>query len=293
MRLSTLSIGLAVFIIVPSVLSGQQVDPGVAAIDPSVHSRVQDPDQPSNALLPGGSNSWTGQPTMTPQPSSGPSAAAQRLHLTSGSNQFPSLMDVSSWTPSSSTVWAGNAPIAAAQPTGGTAQLQNLTGISAWGSSSSSSSASTVASSVNTSVNGSKIQGQIQGTYKWNRLAGFHGANPLTPTAAAAETATSARQSDILEELFPGEQNKSSNSIENLRKLKQSAARPARLKLNNPFQSKADASTAAHWGADMSSAYAMAQKKHESGMLLQGGFNARTERKKHRHHGAAANTATR
>lgn len=66
-----------------------------------------------------------------------------------------------------------------------------------------------------------------------------------------------------------------------LRKLKQATAKSARLRITNPFQAKADAATSAHWGSDRSSARALEQQQHEGSMLLQSGFNARDERRKH------------
>src|SRR5580698_4947744 len=97
MHLKTTSIVIAALLLVPRVLPGQQVDPGVNAIDPTVNSRVQDTDFPASALLPGGSAAWMGQPIMTETPS----APVQRVRA----SQFPSLAGTASkWGPTFSAV---------------------------------------------------------------------------------------------------------------------------------------------------------------------------------------------
>jgi hypothetical protein len=77
------------------------VDPSVGAVDLEVTTRVQDSDHPDSALLPGGSNAWTGQTIMS-QTASSPIRA----------NPFPSLNSVSAWgtfSSNSSSVNAGGA----------------------------------------------------------------------------------------------------------------------------------------------------------------------------------------
>jgi hypothetical protein len=295
MRLVIISVVAAAFTLVPALLSGQAVDSSVQGIDPTVASRVQDPDQPDNALLPGGSSAWTGQPIMSQTQSSGTSGPAQKGGSIAGTNQFPSLVGISTWGPSSSAAWAGNPIVSetASSGTPGSAQgagsmgkgtlFQNLIGVSVWGS-----SPSTAASS----LNASGAQGQGLSALRWNKAAGFRKLNLSTPTAIA-ETARSNRSEDeILDGIFSGAQNGSPNSNDKLRKLKQATAKSARLRVTNPFQSKSDASTAGLWGGDKSSARALAQQQHESGMLLQSGFSARSERRKHRRRGGLANAAS-
>jgi hypothetical protein len=73
-----------------------------------------------------------------------------------------------------------------------------------------------------------------------------------------------------------------------LRKLRRETARSgrsARVRIANPLHAKADAASAGRWHSDQSSAYALAQQQHESGMLLHYGFNARTERSRRWHRG--------
>jgi hypothetical protein len=77
---------------VPKVLPGQAVDPSVKAMDRTVNSRVQDPDRPDSALLPGGSSAWTGQPIM-----SRASSTSSQKGSAGKSSQFPSLTSMSTW----------------------------------------------------------------------------------------------------------------------------------------------------------------------------------------------------
>ena len=68
-----------------------------------------------------------------------------------------------------------------------------------------------------------------------------------------------------------------------LRVLKRAAQKTARLKIVNPFQSKADAANAGRWHASLSSASALEQQSHEETLLLHSGYNAQTERQRRRH----------
>lgn len=75
-------------------VSAQQVDPHVDGIDPSVDSRVRDPDRPDSALLPGGSAAWTGQPIM----SEGAGSKPLQKSGASSTASFPSLAGaMSTW----------------------------------------------------------------------------------------------------------------------------------------------------------------------------------------------------
>jgi hypothetical protein len=62
-----------------------------------------------------------------------------------------------------------------------------------------------------------------------------------------------------------------------LRTLRQEAARSsrsARSKIADPLHAKADTASAGLWHSDQSSARALAQQQHQSGLLLRYGFNA-------------------
>lgn len=244
-----LNLGIVVVacMLVPEVLSGQEVSMRVDPIDPAVSSRVQDNDTPGAPALSGGSSAVTGQPITADARSSGSSGAAEKHGAKSRSIQFPSIIGVSTWGPSSL-----------------------------------SASASPEASSV---------QGAGPSGSRWAKIAGFRKLNP-TITTAQAESARSvlAREEISAERLV--EQNAAVANFE-LRKLKQAAVRPTRLRIASPFQSKADATTAAFWGRDTSSAGALAQQQHESGMLLHSGFNARSERRKRKHRGVPSSSASR
>jgi hypothetical protein len=284
----TILIAVAVSTLVPRVLSGQAVDVSVRAVDPTVASRIQDPDQPNNALLPGGSSAWTGQPMMSQQPSPGASAASR-------ANQVASMAGASAWAPSTSAVWAGQSLMSqtpslsgsTALPGSGSvspsAPLQNSAGVSAWGRSS---------FAIASSLNASGAQGQLQKGMRWTTAAGLAKLNFLTPASVAEAERTDRSQNQLLEEAFSVEQNRSSASLNKLRQLKQAQSRSARLRLANPLQSKADASSAPHWGSDESSSRALDQQRHETGMLLKSGFGARSERRKRaRAHGGSAQHA--
>ena len=299
----TILIAVAVCTLVPRGLSGQAVDPSVQPVDVSVRSRVQDPDQPSTPLLPGPNSAWAEQPIVIQTASSGTSAAGQGLGSANRPNQFPSLADISTWASSTSAAWAGQslmsqtpslgsssgAPSGAsgAAPGPGSAtqaaQLQNSAGASAWGRSS---------FAIASSTNASGAQGQLQKGMRWTTATGLAKLNFLTPASEAEAERTDRSQNQLLEEAFSAEQNRSSASLSKLRQLKQAQSRSARLRLANPLQSKADASSAPHWGSDESSSRALDQQRHETGMLLKSGFGARTERRKRaRAHGSATKHA--
>lgn len=248
MYLKIISAVVAAFLLVPGVLSGQAVNPSVDAIDPAVHSRVQDPDQPDNALLPGGSSAWTGQPIMSQTPTSGASGAGQKPGTTTRTSQFPSLA-----------------------------------GLSAWGGSSLTPSSS---QSATTSPE------RVQTASRWTKAAASRKLNVMMAAADVKSAKLGHSDDDFSEDALSIEQKQLADANSKLRKLKQAADRSKRSRITNPFQARADAATAAHWGSDTSSARALAQHQHESGMLLHSGFNARTARKR-RHRGTAANANSR
>lgn len=215
MRLSIAAI--VILILVPGGLLGQQVDPSVPAVDPSVSARVQDPDHPDSALLPGGSVAWTGQPIMS-HTASGPK------NSTSKGNQFPSLVGMSTW---------------GASPVGG-APAPNVDVVRAR----------------------SAVTAKTALSRKLNEMM-------------AAMDLHSAKSSSSQDELAL-EQNQvtgASASIE-LRKFRESTTRSARERLTNPWRTNADAANAGRWQSDQSSARALAQQQHETGMLLQHGYGA-------------------
>jgi len=109
-------------------------------------------------------------------------------------------------------------------------------------------------------------------------------------TLANAEAQS--KKSDRAEDELLVEQKKMSDAELTLRKVKQATARSARLRVTNPFQSKADASSAGRWGGDQSSARALANQQHETGMLLKSGFGARTTRRRKRAHSSSSSNAT-
>jgi hypothetical protein len=239
MSLRTINIVVAAFMLVPGVLSGQVVNVGVAAIDLTVKSRVQDPDRPDSALLVGGSTAWTGQPIMRQTQPSGTSGSAQKPGSMSRTSQFPSLVGSSVWGPSS-----------------------------------------VVASS---SLNTSGAQVLTKSVSRWTKAPVSRKLNVMMATAEVRSARPGRAQGELLVE-----ENQLSDSRLQLRKLQQATARSARSRTTNPLRSKADASTASHWGGGKLSASAIAQQQHESGMLLLYGFNARSNRQRHRHRSAAA-----
>jgi hypothetical protein len=235
--LKTINIVIAAFMLVPGVLSGQAVNVGVAAVDLTVKSRVQDPDRPESALFPGGSTAWTGQPIMSQTQPSGTSGSAQKPGSTSRTSQFPSLVGNSAWGPSGI----------------GTSSSQNASG----------------------------TQVHTQNVSRWTKAPVSRKLNVMMATAEVQSARPGRAQSE-----FSVEQNELSDTNLQLRKLKQAAARSVRSRTANPLRSKADAATASHWGGGKLSASAIAQQQHESGMLLLYGFNARSNRQKHRHRSA-------
>jgi hypothetical protein len=253
-----ISLMMAAIALVPAALSGQAVDPSVAAFDPSVNVRVQDADRPDNPLLPGGSAAWTGQPVMSQtqtlsagaglKPGSATSATATRA------SQFPSLVGASAW------------------------------GASAGGSSSLAVSVSQTATTTTPE--------HTQTASRWMKSATSRKLNLMTAAADVKSVKLAHSDDDFSsEDALSIEQKQLAEANQKLRKLKQSAERSKRSRLNNPFQAKADAATSAHWGADTSSARALAQQQHEAGMLLHSGFNARTTRKRKRAHGSSSSNA--
>jgi len=93
MRMNTkTAVITTVFLLVPCGFLGQQIDPSVQPVDPSVNPRVQDVDHPDSALLPGGSSAWTGQPIMSQMPS-----ASTQKDSAPKNSQFPSLTSMSTW----------------------------------------------------------------------------------------------------------------------------------------------------------------------------------------------------
>jgi hypothetical protein len=300
MYLRAISFALAAFMFLPGVLPGQEVYPTVDAVDPTVNSRVQDPDKPPiGALLPGGSSAWSGQPIMSQTPSAGAFGSAQKPGSVSKPSPFPSLVGLSIWGQSSSAVWAG-VPVTSETPTAGTprpaqrpgtltrpSQFPSLVGVSVWGPSWPASSPSL------SSLNASGTQGQTGSPPRWaktsrNRKLDVTMANINMQSAKSGNS-----EAELLEEAIAVEENRPSDFNSNLRvrelrqELKQATARAARLRVANTLQSKADASSAGRWAHDASSAGALGQQQHETGMLLKSGFNARSDRQQHRHKAAA------
>lgn len=220
-------------------MGAQQIDPSVTPMDPSVNLRVQDPDQPQSALLPGGSNTWTGQPIMSQT-----SSPKQQ----SGSNivsQYPSLAGAAS-------TWGG---------------LSSLT----------------VGSSDSGTPSGTPGQQSLLSSPKTKMTL----ARKLKIMALNSEVQASDR-SARMEEALAIEQNLPASAAAKYIQLRRATAKSARVRVKNPFQSKADVTATVRWGADRSSEYALEQRQHESGMLLHSGFNARTERKRrHKKHQAS------
>jgi hypothetical protein len=285
MYLRTTTIVIAAFLLVPMLLPGQQVDPSVNAIDPTVNSSVQDPDRPGNALLPGGSSAWTGQPIM----SQTPSAPMQRVRII----QFPSLAGTTSkWGPtfpavSSATdtsalgasAWTGqpimSQPASVLARKGWVSQFPSLAGMSTWGPTSSAVFFTTDGSATDVSALAAGVPNQAQSVLSSTKTASSH---KLKMKLATGDL-HSAKSSSMQDELALLEQNQltlSSVAVE-LRQLRREAARSsrlARMRIADPLHGKADAASAGLWHSDQFSARALAQQQHQSGLLLRYGFNA-------------------
>jgi hypothetical protein len=233
-------------LLIPAMLCGQEVNPAVNAIDPTVQSRVQDPDRPDSPLLPGGSSAWTGQPIMTHSPSSVPPALLQRPDFFN--RQFPSLMSTSTWSRSSTAV----------------------------------SSYLNAAGSLDPQ-NANQVPGHPQTASQWSKTA----ERLKLMIAAKVAEVQAARSSRSPEELSVA-QNVTSDLEIRSRRLRRTSARSTRVRAYNPLRSRADSSGSRLWDHDRLSARALAQKQHETGMLLHHGFNARTEQRKRRRRAAAA-----
>jgi len=301
----------AAFLCEAGVLSAQQVDPGIVPFDPSANSRVQDPDRPDSPLLPAGncswSSPWTLQPIMSGTSFAGTFGPAQNLGPVIKASQFPSLGGTSVWGPSSaSAAWTGQPVMSDASSAGASgpaprtasiskvSQFPSLIGISVWGPSSSAASSY---------LNANGARGQTQSAARSTKAVGSRNRKlDVTMARAYVQSARMGRREDefsvdalavqkAIEQT--AEQNEPSDPHLKLRQLKQelkqsaAAARSARLRIANPFQSKADASTA-HWGRDASSLSALGQQQHETGTLLHYGFNARN--KPRRWHRGAVHT---
>lgn len=260
MHASALKISLliAAFVLAPAVLSGQAVDPSLEAIDPSINSRIQDPDHPDSPSLPGGSSSWTGQPIMSQTQTSVASGAGQK----SGSTTSGTTMKAS--------------------------QFPSLLGASAWGASAGGGSSPAPSSS----QDATPTPEHIQTASRWTKTAASRKLNLMTAGADVKSAKLGHSDDDFSsEDALSIEQKQLAEANQKMRKLKQSADRSKRSRITNPFQAKADVATAAHWGSDTSSAGALAQQQHETGMLLHSGFNARTTRKRKRAHGSSSSNA--
>jgi hypothetical protein len=252
MYLRTIGTVVAAFLLVPRVLPGQSVSPSVPAIDPTVNSRVQDPDRPDSPLLPGGSSTWTGQPIMSQAPTSGASGGGQK----SGS------------TGSGSTIRAN--------------QFPSLVGLSAWGGSTLTPSSS---------LSATTTPGHAQTASRWTKAAASRKLNATMDAVDVKSAKRGRSDDDFSADALSIEQKQLADADLKLRKLKQAADRSKRSRITNPFQAKADAATAAHWGSDTSSSRALAQQQHETGMLLHSGFNARSTRRRKRAHGSSSSNA--
>jgi hypothetical protein len=283
MYLRATSIVIAALLLVPRVLPGQQVDPSVYAIDPTVNSRVQDIDFPASALLPGGSAAWTGQPIMSQTPSLPP----QRIKV----NQFPSLVGASTWgRPTSSgaslpsnvsatgaSAWTGQpimtqAPSVRAQ-TGRVSQFPSLASVSTWGPTSPASATDSSA------PNAAGVPDRARGGLLSTKTARSRKLNMTTATVDLY----SAKSISSQDEFAAGVklQTRTGAALE-LRKVRQETAQSARARITNPLRASADAATAGRWHSDQSSARALAQQEHEAGLLLHYGFDARKTRSWHR-----------
>jgi len=292
MYLRATSVVIAAFLLVPRVLPGQQVDPGVNAIDPTVNSRVQDPDESDNALLPGGSDAWTGQPIM----SQTPSVPVQRLRVI----QFPSLAGTASkWAPTFSALssasgvmvsdvsaldaaatnastWTGQpimsqGPSVAAQKAR-VNQFPSLAGTSTWGMTLS-------ATAIDPSASAAGVADRARSVLSSTKTAQ---SRKLKTTVATGElhSAKSTSSQDELAVLGLNQLAGTSVALE-LRKLRAEAARSARLRADS-LHAKADTASAGLWHSDQSSARALAQQQNQAATVLHYGFENKPRRRHRR-----------
>jgi hypothetical protein len=248
---------VTVLMLVSGAVLGQQVDPSVQPVDPSVNPRVQDVDRPDSALLPGGSSSWTGQPIMSQTPS-----GATEKDFAVNSGLFPSLTSMSTW---------GTTPLAAP-------------------SSSNSDGA------VPTPVAGSASSNTKKLRLRNESLAAKLGRYRKLNAPAADSDAQSSRSATIDDALLEQalKQLMGTGGAAALQKLRQETARSSRstrTRIYNPLRAKADAASASRWQSDQSSDYALKQQQHETGVLLQNGFYDRTERRRRHHRRGALRTS--
>ena len=160
-------------------------------------------------------------------------------------------------------------------------QYPSLSKASVWGP---SSLAATPSQGV------ASIQGRTQGSQRSMRANGTRRLNATT-TVAEIQSARLGRLPQA--EAGALEANGPANSPKlNLIRLKRAVTRSARIRITSPFQ-EGKQDTEERWQHDSSSARALAQQQHESGLLLQQGFNARSERRAHRghrHHATSSGT---
>lgn len=284
MYLRTTSIVIAALLLIPRVLPGQQVDPSLNAIDPTVNSRVQDPDRPDNALVSGGSAAWTGQPIM----SQTPSAPVQRVRVI----QFPSLAGTTSkWGPTFSavsfatdpsatdaSVWTGQ-PIMSQAPSvlaqkGRVKQFPSLAGMSTWGPTSPALSSATDAA-----ASAAGVPDLARSVLSSKKTAPSRKLNMRVATVNmhSAESISSLDEPSLLE---ANQLTQTSVALE-LRKLRGEAERAAREKIADPLHANADTASAGLWHSDQSSARALAQQQNQAGTLLRYGFESKPRRRHH------------
>lgn len=251
MRLHNLIIAISVLMFVPLGVFGQQVDPSVQPVDPSVNPRVQDVDRPGSPLLPGGSAAWTGQPIMS-QASFAPTQKDSATGSVVNNGQFPSLGSMSAWGP---------APVPSSIPNSDNASA--TPGV-----------ASATSKSDNNRVPSGSLAKKIEQYRKLDTLA--------------ADNTQSARSATIDDALVARELNQLTGAsgvlaVQKLRRETARSTRSTRTKIYDPLRAKADAASAGRWQSDQSSDYALKQQQHETGALLQNGFYDRDEQRR-RHH---------
>lgn len=257
---NTPSIALTAIIFSSALLSAQEVNVRVDPIDSTARSRIQDGDQPDSASSSGSSFIWTVQQAMDPTPRPSASGPPQKPGTGSGTSQFPSLFGMSAWGPS-------------------------------WLTSSSS-------------LNVTDVPTPARSVRPWTKANTSHKLNLRATTKAGQTTRLGPRQDvssvegneSLLQDEFSVEgSGPTKSNLALLRELKRTNTRSARLRAVKRFQAKADAFTGS-WDRDASSARALQQQEHESGLVLQQGFNAQRERKtRHgrKRHGVEANAVSR